>query len=471
MAAIVCNLSPHGVGLFMDQDDTATADLLGRAILKDWRAQVEIAGLRAFQADLRWFGPCLGGGLGLGFRTSEEVPGLDELAGEADPMSVLEAWSEVRALAPSRGTGAPDDPELMRSFFEEAPIGLFRVSPEGKVVAANPALARLLGYGDPAALIGRSTSVFYDDRALMEPMEQWIRKDGAVHDTSMEVRRADGSTVWVRVDGRRVFDRRGRLIGLQGSVEDATEEREQARRLAEALRKAQESDELKTAFLMNLSHEVRTPLNVLMGFAELIEDELPKGRGSMLEDASRGLRSSSRRLLNTMQGIVDMAQIQSGQLVIRPAWVDLGVIITERVYEMVADAQEKGLSLVHVPGEALRVEADAECIGKALRQLLDNAIKFTERGGVRVRAYRDEDRGECAIEVRDTGVGISKEFFEKLFAPFRQERSGLTRPYEGMGVGLALVKAYVELSRGRVSVESTFGEGSVFTIHLPAPPS
>jgi signal transduction histidine kinase len=225
---------------------------------------------------------------------------------------------------------------------------------------------------------------------------------------------------------------------------------------------------LESAFLAAMSHELKTPLTSILGFTDLLLQEIP---GPLTEAQRRQLSSvedSALRLLDLVNDVLDLAKANAGMLELAREEFDLGYAIEASLKEVRADATAKGLALrAEVDGGAKRAVGDERRAEEALRHLLTNAVKFTDSGKVEVRARR---RGEeIEVAVRDTGIGIAEEDLALLFRPFRQIDSGWARKYEGAGLGLSLVKCLVEAMGGRVRVESKKGEGSVFSFTLPAP--
>jgi signal transduction histidine kinase len=240
--------------------------------------------------------------------------------------------------------------------------------------------------------------------------------------------------------------------------------------LARARDSALESARLKTAFLANISHEVRTPLNAILGYSTIIAEDLKELGIVKFQPYVDDMAAGAARLLATVQGILDLAQLESGTLPVERRPLQLRTIIAERVEELRPRAQAKGLSLTTLIEEpAAIVLFDQYSLSRALTNLLDNAIKFTERGGVRVRLWRERTGAVC-VEICDTGIGMDPQYAAKLFAPFSQEDVSSTRRYEGTGIGLALVERYLKRNGATIRVESDKGRGSCFRITFPVDP-
>ena len=258
------------------------------------------------------------------------------------------------------------------------------------------------------------------------------------------------------------------LHAVANVLATAVDRRQGEDRLTEALRRAEESDRLKTAFLSNMSHEVRTPLNAILGYSSLIADAVAESGDESLRPMLAGIGRSSERLLQTMHAVVDISKIQTGGFRMSPARVELGPLLEQQVENVSDLAAEKHLDLsctIESPGAT--VVFDQYCLSHALTHLLDNAIKFTREGSVTARLYRNA-QGALHLSIRDTGAGIDPDYLPRVFAPFSQADPSCTRRYEGSGLGLALVKKYLELNGAEIAFESEQGKGSIFTICFPA---
>jgi signal transduction histidine kinase len=235
-------------------------------------------------------------------------------------------------------------------------------------------------------------------------------------------------------------------------------------RLEEARRSAEEANRMKNEFLANMSHELRTPLNGILGFAELLEMDLDDP--AQRQYAST-IKASGEHLLALVTDVLDLAKIEAGRIDLSPDRVDLPQILRSVVEMQRAIAQKKGLSIEllreNLPSE---VYADAARLRQVLLNLTSNAVKFTEQGGVTVRALQAGNR--VRIEIQDSGIGIAPANQAIIFEKFRQGESFITRSHQGTGLGLTLAKELTEHMGGSIGLVSTPGVGSTFHIELPA---
>jgi hypothetical protein len=248
--------------------------------------------------------------------------------------------------------------------------------------------------------------------------------------------------------------------------------REVERQLAEhhhelelANKRLRELDQLKSMFMASMSHELRTPLNSIIGFTGLLLMDLA---GPVNEEQRKQLgmvRSSAEHLLNLINEILDISKIEAGRIQLEPVAIEARELVEEVVNSVAPLAAKKNLSLAVEAPEEIRIRADRRRLKQVLINIVGNAIKFTETGGVTIRARREA--GRAAIEIDDTGPGIRAEDLPLLFQPFQQIDMSTTKRYEGTGLGLYLCRKIMTLLGGTIEASSEVGRGSRFTIGLP----
>lgn len=265
---------------------------------------------------------------------------------------------------------------------------------------------------------------------------------------------------------------------------DITDQKQREQKLVEAKEEAEEANRMKSAFLANMSHEIRTPLTSIIGFAEAIGDEVEalseRAASETLELSTLGrfsglIEESGQRLLETLDGILNLSKLEAGEMGLSVTPVDLATEVRKTADQMAPRADEAGLDLmVECPdGRPVQAAADVRGVQIVLRNLVSNAIKYTDAGGsLWVRARMEGTPAEpsevAVLEVEDTGIGMEPDRVPELFEPFRQESEGAAREYQGTGLGLAVTQRAVRQMNGEVTVDTEKGEGSRFTVRLPA---
>lgn len=248
---------------------------------------------------------------------------------------------------------------------------------------------------------------------------------------------------------------------------DIAERRVFERQLIEARENAERSNHLKSAFLANMSHELRTPMNAILGFSELLCDELADRPQQRMAEI---INTSGHRLLDTLNSILDLSIIEANRMQIVPDTVHVQAVADEVCMLFRQLAERKGLRLETEFGrEDIFTWTDPRLLRQIINNLLGNAIKFTTQGYVRLQIDVTMDDGEpfVRIRVRDTGIGIDSEHLQAIFDEFRQVSEGYGRRFDGTGLGLAITRRFTAILDGRIEVDSAPDQGSLFTVLLP----
>ena len=232
-----------------------------------------------------------------------------------------------------------------------------------------------------------------------------------------------------------------------------------------AKEKAEGSEKLKSEFLAQMSHEIRSPVNTILNFADLVKEVIEIEQDEIIKESFESIQNAGERIVRTIDLILNMSELQTGNYKCIFIEIDLKKSVLERLHsEFSYKAKKKNIDLLlKIEAKKLFLIADEYSVTQIFVNLIDNAIKYTPEGKVEIRAFIN-DSDKITIEISDTGIGMSEEYMKNIFIPFNQEQKGYSRQYEGNGLGLALVKKYCEMNNAEISVKSEKGKGSTFTV-------
>ena len=351
-----------------------------------------------------------------------------------------------------------------RRIFENVQDIFYQTDLNGIIIEISPSIERHTGYFREQ-LIGKPITSIYHNPADRERLLYFLNKLGELTDYEVVLKQRNGLPVHMSVNTHPLVDVDGNVIGVEGSLRDATERKIAEQELRKAKEKAEESETLKSEFLAQMSHEIRTPINAILSFSSLIRDELEDKVEPDLQTAFSIIKRAGRRIIRTIDLILNMSEIQTDTYDAHFKLVDIFDDIVAKNYEEFKHyAKEKSIDLkINKTTNQTYLIVDEYTINQIFNNLIDNAIKYTIIGSVEVNLFTDEQQ-RLNVEVVDTGIGISSQYLSNLFTPFSQEEQGYTRKYEGNGLGLALVKKYCELNGAEIEVESEKGKGTTFRV-------
>jgi PAS domain S-box-containing protein len=360
--------------------------------------------------------------------------------------------------------------EKYRSIFDNAVLGIFQTTPDGKILTANQRAAQILGYNSPEDLIASVSDIrsqLYVDPARRDQYRTMIEAQEKVEGFVVEVFRKDGKKIWVMFNARIVRTNDGTEY-YEGTVEDITDRKraEQARIHAEAASMA------KSLFLTNLSHELRTPLNSIIGFTNVL---LKNKKGKLGADETEYLNRISHNstdLLNLINELLDLSKIETGRTVLQVESVNLHELVSETVAQIGNRLNEKSVSLqIDVATNLAPLRTDRAKLKQVLINLLENAMKFTEKGSIHIRVLAHEaepgsGKKPGLLEITDTGIGIPKDRIMDIFEAFQQVDTSPSRKYAGSGLGLTISRKLCEIMGYGLEAESEIGKGSTFRVNF-----
>ena len=394
------------------------------------------------------------------------LQGITEMRGIAARRAELEATNaavEQQVLA--RTSELRSSEERFRELSESSPVGIFQTDSAGLCLYTNARWRTLTGQSLEESLgMGWSRVLHPEDRIRV--LAKWgaCVAEGRPYEDEHRYVTARGETLWVHARSAIVRGPDGRITEHVGTVEDITHRKQAEETLRRAKNEAELTTRSKSEFLANMSHEIRTPMNGVIGMTGLLlETELSREQRQFVDM----LRASGEALLTIINDLLDFSKIEAGKLELETLDFDLHPVVEEVMSLLAEKAHAKKLELAclvhHDVPAALR--GDPGRLRQILLNLVGNAIKFTEKGEVVLRARLEEQLDKAVIvrfEVTDTGIGIASADRERLFRPFTQADGSTARKFGGTGLGLAISRQLVELMGGRIGVESEEGRGSTF---------
>jgi PAS domain S-box-containing protein len=350
-----------------------------------------------------------------------------------------------------------------RSLIESNIDALITTDPRGIITDVNKQMEALTGCTRDE-LIGAPFKDYFTDPERAEAGIKLVLGEGKVTDYELTAQARDGKETVVSYNATTFHDRDRKLQGVFAAARDVTERK----RYEESL---QQANRAKSMFLANMSHELRTPLNAILGYSEMLhEDAVERELDEFSTDLEK-INAAGKHLLALINDILDLSKIEAGKMELYLESFDVAQMIDE-VATTIQPLVERNQNALHIE-KAIKLgtmRADQVKVRQGLFNLLSNAAKFTQEGSITLEARRElmDDREWIVFRVTDTGIGLSAAQVLKLFKDFTQADASTTRKFGGTGLGLALTRRFSQMMGGDVTVHSVPGEGSTFTIKLPA---
>jgi len=395
-----------------------------------------------------------------------EVEPIHDAAGRLIHFMAIEADVTERKQA-------EQDRNRLATIVESSDDAIIGMDLEGVVTSWNAGAERIFGY-QAAETVGRSITFLSPPQRAHEAASilKKLRLGERVEPFESVRVAKHGRSIDVSLRMSPIKDHSGQIVGMSKIARDITEFKQQAESLLCAKKLAEEASQAKSRFLANMSHEIRTPMTAVIGFAEVL-------RRGLDDEAERRecidtIVSSGNHVLTLLSDILDLSKIEAGRIEYQRIRCSPHQVVSDVLSILRIQAVEKGLGLeCEWEGRAPEsIETDPDCLRQLLMNLVGNAIKFTERGAVRVVAAVNFDQPEprMVIEVHDTGIGIAPENLERIFSPFDQADVSVTRRFGGTGLGLTISRRIAHGLGGELTVASRLGEGSVFRATIATGP-
>lgn len=356
---------------------------------------------------------------------------------------------------------------LLSQSVEQSPVSVMILDKYGKIEYVNPTFTKVTEYL-PEEVIGREPTLIkwgYLNDKHYENIWNTV-KSGNDWEGEFCNKKKSGEIIWEKAIISPIFNDLGEITHYIEIKEDITEKKRMIEDLVKAKEMAEESERLKSAFLQNMSHEIRTPMNGILGFLEILRE--PQLSGDEREKYFEIVNRSARRLLSSINNILEISKIETNTMSLQISEVNTEDMLNYFYGFFSPMAQDKGLDLICKPsvtGTESIILTDRYKIESIISNLINNAIKFTFNGYVEFGSHLDGD--DIVFYVKDSGIGIPEERIEAVFDRFVQADMKVTRPHEGVGLGLSIVKAYCNALNGSITVDSKYGEGSRFVVRVP----
>lgn len=354
---------------------------------------------------------------------------------------------------------------MLSTAMSQSPAAVVITNYEGSIEYVNQKFCRLTGY-KKSEVISRNPNILKTGHTPTEVYNQMWKtiKEGENWRGEFLNKKKSGETYWAESLISPVQNEKNEVVQFISIQEDITDRKRMIAQLEEALQKTEELSNLKSSLLSNISHELRTPMNGIVGSASILK-QMSQDRQAIR--AANNILISSRRLMNTLNSLVDLALFEANELPVTYEPIDLNSMMEFLFKKYKLSCDEKGVGLeLNIPEESVRIRADRRLLQQVIENLLDNAVKFTNEGKVSISYGWTENENEIRITVKDSGIGIDEQHKRFIFQEFRQVSEGWGRAYEGTGLGLSVAKKMIELMGGDISVESEVGKGSTFYVLL-----
>jgi len=402
---------------------------------------------------------------------------LSELQSQAARASTKAKTSEKRAIQPLVQSARRSE-RSARAVMENVLDGIVVLTGEGVIQDVNPALERMFGYSK-YELIGQDMKLLVpkhgEPDSAISTFRRTVTNEIMGVEWQMEGRHKDGTTIPLELSFNVVDTGEQKLfIYVMRDISARKEEEEKRKRIHEELAAARDhalaASRSKSVFLASVSHELRTPLNAILGYSEMLLEDAGDDSPELNSDLQK-IHDAGRHLLQVINTILDLSKIEAGRMEVYQETFDVPKLVHAVASTIEPMAEKNGNELeVWIAPDVGRITSDVTKVRQTLFNLLSNACKFTRDGTVRIEVeYTEQDEEpSIAFRVIDTGIGMTPEQLDRLFREFTQAHAETYRQYGGTGLGLAISRRFANMLQGDITVESEYGEGSVFTLTLPA---
>ncbi len=489
----VMNTTNFFIATYNEKDETLTSDIDSdeKDVIETWSAKKSISGLVInkkkslflYKKEILelmekgkieiigtlaevWFGvPLIIRGKAVGVMVVQDY--YNKNAFDKASIDLFEIIGNQLSLYLERNRAKEDSLRLSRAI-SQSPVSIVITNKNGDIEYVNPKFEKVSGY--------TFEEVFGKNPRILKSGEQPEEYYKKLWDTILAGKDWRGEFLnkskknelyWENAVISPIANDNGEITHFVQIKEDITEKKEMIAELIKSKEMAEVSERIKTEFLAQMSHEIRSPLNVILSFVGLLKEDLGKNATEEMLYSFDSIDSASARIIRTIDLILNMTDLQIGSYESITKEINVVEILRTIELEYKQFAERKGLDLIlNIKFDRKKIVSDEYALTQIISNLVDNAIKYSDRGYIEISAEKGGKRN-LIIKVKDTGIGMSKEFLPNIFNSFSQEEQGYTRSYDGNGLGMALVKKYCDIIKAEVTVESKKGKGSTFSIVIP----
>jgi|GEM_PF-1993823 len=356
-----------------------------------------------------------------------------------------------------------------KGLFQNTNVGVFIANPDGLIEEVNPAFHKIMKIKEEGLL--KKKYIFeYFKKTNEEFFEQikLLEKDGKNDVFEVEIINDSGNNTFLKINMNLIKDKKGSIFLVEGLIDDITARVNYEEKLIEAKENAEKASRIKDDFLVGISHEIRTPVSIIMNYVSLLRFEFDDEIDAELEQIFNSINVGGMRLVRTIEMLINMSEIKSNTYQVIIKEINIIESVLNKLYlDLKPQANLKNINFIFPTENIIKpIYSDIYAITQILTHLVDNAIKFTNEGKVEVTITQKDDN--CIeIKVIDTGVGMDQKYVDSIFTPFSQEETGYKRKFDGNGLGMTLIKSYCDLINASIKVYSQKNIGTTIILTIP----
>ncbi|MGD8782212.1 MAG: ATP-binding protein [Ignavibacteria bacterium] len=356
--------------------------------------------------------------------------------------------------------------KIFKEIFENSPIGMYRACKDGKILVANKALVKILGYNSVDELKGKNIADAHVDPEERKKFISLIEKFGSLFSYEYKMLKKDNSIIQISENCRLVKNENNEALYYEGLLEDITLRKEAHEKIKEYNRELKQLNESKDKFFSIIAHDLRNPFNSLFGFIQMLIEEYNELTDEERIHVLKEMEESTKTSYQLLDNLLQWARSQSGKMEIRKITFNINEVVNRNIKLLSNISKRKNIEIINCIDTDIFINADEQMIDTVVRNLITNAIKFTNYNG-EIKIDADIKKSEAIVCISDNGIGMRKSTMDNLFKEGYEISYVGTDNETGSGLGLLLCKEFISKNDGRIWVESKLGFGSKFYFSLP----